>query len=179
MDQASENDHVVYRCARVETAFGWVGLVASDKGLVALEFPLQSRDDITRRLLEVFPGKVEFDDEAFPGLSEELKRYFVGEPVQFSAELDEKLGTPFQRKAWAVVRSIPHGQTMSYGDVARKMGHPGAARAVGSAMRANPVPIVVPCHRVIGSDGKLTGFGGGLDLKRRLLRLEGASVAPS
>ncbi|MGQ9674775.1 MAG: methylated-DNA--[protein]-cysteine S-methyltransferase [Chloroflexota bacterium] len=179
MDQAKKDTGAAYKLARVETAFGWVGLVASERGLVALEFPLPTRDEVTERLLEVFSDNLEVDDNAFPELSESLTRYFAGEQVEFNAAVDERLGTPFQRKAWDSVRSIPYGQTMSYGEVARRMGRPGAARAVGSAMRANPVPIVIPCHRVIGSSGTLTGFGGGLDLKRRLLRLEGADRTPN
>ncbi len=82
-------------------------------------------------------------------------------------------GTPFQRETWRQLLAIPYGETISYGELARRMGKPGASRAVGAANGANPIPIVIPCHRVIGSNGDLTGFGGGLETKRRLLLLEG------
>ena len=171
-------DQEIYKCARVETAFGWVGVVGSSRGLAAIEFPAPSADEVTSRLIEAFSGNVEVDDQAFPELAEDLRRYFAGEPVQFRGVLDDTLGTPFQRPVWRHVSSIPYGKTVCYGEVARQIGRPSAARAVGAAMRANPVPLVVPCHRVIGSDGKLVGFGGGLDLKRRLLQLEGAEPHP-
>lgn len=164
-----------YKCARVETAFGWVGVIGSSRGLVAIEFPARSADEVAARALEGFSGNIEVDDQAFPELAGDLRRYFAGEPVEFGYALDDRVGTPFQRLVWDCVRSIPYGKTMSYGAVARKIGRPGAARAVGSAMRANPVPLVVPCHRVVGSDGNLVGFGGGLELKRRLLQLEGGT----
>ncbi len=99
-------------------------------------------------------------------------RYFTGEPVRFRVRLDLRVGTPFQRKVWRVLRTIPHGQTRSYGWVAQRIGAPRAVRAVGAACGANPVPVIVPCHRVIASDGALGGFSGGLARKRALLRLE-------
>ena len=81
-------------------------------------------------------------------------------------------GTPFQRMVWSALTTIPYGETVSYGELARRLGRPAATRAVGAANGRNPIPIVIPCHRVIGSDGSLTGFGGGLAIKRRLLDLE-------
>ena len=85
-------------------------------------------------------------------------------------------GTPFQLAAWRELRRIPYGATITYGEQARRMGRPGAARAAGGANRENPIAIIIPCHRVIGADGRLTGFGGGLGIKRRLLELEGAAA---
>lgn len=166
----------VNKCTVVETDFGWVGVAGSDDGLAALEFPLPDRESALTRLLESFSGNIVIDEQAFVDLTEELKRYFAGQPVSFSGALDQSLGTPFQRRVWNMVRSIPYGTTMSYSEVARRVGSPRAFRAVGSAMRDNPVPIVVPCHRVIGADGTLRGFGGGLELKRQLLRLEGVET---
>jgi methylated-DNA-[protein]-cysteine S-methyltransferase len=107
-------------------------------------------------------------------LARQLKMYFAGKPVRFQFRLNSAAGTPFQRKVWRALQSIPRGQTRSYAWIARKIGNPGAARAVGTACGANPVPILVPCHRAIASDGSLGGFGGGLAMKKRLLRLEGA-----
>jgi methylated-DNA-[protein]-cysteine S-methyltransferase len=111
----------------------------------------------------------------FAGAVTQLEQYFAGERDEFELVLDPA-GTPFQVAAWMALRTIPFGRTASYGEQARRMGRPSAARAVGAANRSNPIAVVVPCHRVIGSDGSLTGFGGGLWRKRQLLRHE-ATVA--
>jgi O-6-methylguanine DNA methyltransferase len=103
---------------------------------------------------------------------DELRRYFAGERVQFSCALDLH-GTPFQLAVWRELCRIPYGETRSYGEIACAIGKPNAARAVGAANGANPVAIIVPCHRVIGSNGALTGYGGGLPTKFWLLSLEG------
>lgn len=115
------------------------------------------------------------DDRPFETARRQLGAYFTGEAILFDLPLAPQ-GTPFQRAVWHALAAIPHGETRSYGDVARTLGRPGAARAVGAANARNPLPIVLPCHRVIGAGGSLTGFGGGLDVKRYLLGLEG--VAP-
>ncbi len=104
----------------------------------------------------------------------ELRRYFSGESLQFSCQLDLQ-GTPFQLMVWQELTRIPYGETRSYSDIAQIIGHPKAVRAVGAANGANPVAVIVPCHRVIGSNGSLTGYGGGLPTKAWLLSLEGSS----
>jgi len=101
----------------------------------------------------------------------QLQSYFAGELKQFDVSLALD-GTEFQKKVWNALRTIPYGATISYGELAKKIGEPKSARAVGLANGQNPTPIIVPCHRVIGSDGSLTGFGGGIENKRRLLELE-------
>ena len=106
----------------------------------------------------------------------ELREYFSGRRRRFTVKLDLD-GTEFQREAWGAMRRIPFGSTISYGDQARSIGKPKAFRAVGSANGKNPVPIIVPCHRVLASDGSLGGYSLGLPMKRRLLALEGVSVA--
>jgi len=106
---------------------------------------------------------------------DELQRYFAGERVQFSCPLDLH-GTAFQIMVWKELTRIPYGETRSYGEIARAIGRPAAVRAVGAANGANPVAIIVPCHRVIGSNGNLTGYGGGLHTKAWLLSLEGLQV---
>jgi O-6-methylguanine DNA methyltransferase len=106
---------------------------------------------------------------------DELQRYFAGERVQFSCPLDLH-GTAFQIRVWEELTRIPYGETRSYGEIARTIGRPAAVRAVGAANGANPVAIIVPCHRVIGSNGNLTGYGGGLPTKAWLLSLEGLQV---
>jgi len=112
----------------------------------------------------------------FTGFSA-IKAYFDGESVEFDFAISPK-GTEFQMDVWNALRAIPYGQTASYGDIARVIGNPKAVRAVGAANRANHLPIIIPCHRVIGTDGSLTGFGGGLDTKKILLRLEGVEIKP-
>jgi len=160
------------------TAWGWVGIARSPEGLLALTLPEPTQERALRPLLERW-GKAQLDDDPrLDGLKKELQQYFDGQPVLFDERLDLRGATAFQRRVWLVVRDIPCGETRSYGQVARQAGSPGAARAVGRAMAANPLPIVVPCHRVIGSGGSLRGFGGGLDLKRRLLEMEGALRRP-
>jgi methylated-DNA-[protein]-cysteine S-methyltransferase len=101
----------------------------------------------------------------------QLREYFDGRRTSFHLPLDPE-GTAFQRRVWRALEHIPYGTTISYGELARRIGNPAASRAVGAANGRNPIPIVIPCHRVIGADGKLTGFGGGLPLKEALLALE-------
>jgi methylated-DNA-[protein]-cysteine S-methyltransferase len=108
---------------------------------------------------------------ALDAAAAQLREYLAGERTDFDLPL-RPLGNEFEQAVWAELRRIPYGETTSYGEIARRIGHPGGARAVGRANGRNPIAIVVPCHRVIGSDGSLTGYGGGLDLKRALLTLE-------
>jgi methylated-DNA-[protein]-cysteine S-methyltransferase len=111
------------------------------------------------------------DDNAFGHAVEQLGRYFAGDLREFDLPLD-LVGTPFQRRVWEALTTIPYGETRSYGEIARQIGSPGASRAVGLANGHNPISIIVPCHRVIGANGNLTGYGGGLDRKRTLLGME-------
>ncbi len=106
-------------------------------------------------------------------LKRQLQQYAAGQLVRWKVPVDLSSGTEFQRKVWRALRTIPRGETRSYGWVAQKVGKPKASRAVGAACGANPVPVIVPCHRVIAGDGSIGGFGGGLPMKRRLLRSEG------
>jgi len=101
----------------------------------------------------------------------QLRAYFAGELEDFNLPLAPQ-GTPFQQRVWKLLCDIPYGKTISYGELARRSGNPKASRAVGLANGSNPIPIIIPCHRVIGSDGKLTGYGGGLPIKEKLLALE-------
>ena len=109
--------------------------------------------------------------DAFADVVTQLDAYFAGELTTFEVDLHLG-GTQFQRRVWAALQTIPYGETRSYGDIARQIGSPTASRAVGMANGRNPISIIVPCHRVIGSAGQLTGYGGGIDRKRRLLELE-------
>ena len=116
------------------------------------------------------------DDAAFPDAVEQLEQYFRGERTEFDLELD-LVGTTFQRRVWSALLTIPYGETRSYGQIAAQLGAPNASRAVGLANGHNPVGIVVPCHRVIGANGSLTGYGGGLERKRALLDMERQKVS--
>ena len=111
-------------------------------------------------------------------VTEQIERYFCGTLERFDLPLD-LVGTDFQLKVWRALCRIPYGETRSYGQIAKSLGQPGAARAVGLANNQNPVPIIVPCHRVIGADGSLTGYGGGLPRKRKLLDLEARFARPA
>lgn len=159
----------------VQTAYGWVGVAWSKKGLVALTLPQRDEAEALGQLPEVLVIHPQAADGLeIEALADKLCRYFDGQPVTFDEPLDPSIGTDFQRRVWAITRVIPRGQVRTYGEIAQEAGSPGAARAVGQAMARNPWPIIVPCHRVVGSDGSLTGFGGGLDMKRKMLVMEGA-----
>lgn len=159
------------------TAWGWVGAAASSVGLLGITLPRESKEEALASLQESWPQAQEGRGFCLAALHNELQRYFDGQAVDLSGVvLDVHGATDFQIRVWAEVRAIPRGQVRSYAWVARRAGSSRAARAVGRAMAANPFPIVVPCHRVVGKDCQLTGFAAGLDMKRRLLEMEGAPV---
>jgi methylated-DNA-[protein]-cysteine S-methyltransferase len=150
---------------------GTLTLVATDDGLSAVLW----EDERAGRV----PLPLAAEDRRHPMLVEaerQLREYFAGERTQFTLPLDV-VGTPFQRQVWEALRSIPYGETRSYAQVAVQIGRPRAVRAVGAANGRNPLSIVAPCHRVIGADGQLTGFAGGLAVKARLLAFERARAA--
>ena len=154
----------------VESPVGRLTLVASDEGLHALLF---SRDERhcrkALRHMDEAPGHA-----VLAGATDQLSEYFAGRRKVFDVPLALE-GTPFQERVWEQLTRIPYGATRNYGEIAAKLGGAGKARAVGAANGRNPVAIIVPCHRVIGKDGSLTGFGGGLDSKTFLLELEARS----
>ena len=157
-----------------KTTLGWVGAVASERGLKQLTLPEPTRDGAADA---IFPAQAEgiHDPAAFQGLRDRLERYFCGEEVDLREQpLDLRDAPPFFAVAWEACRRIPPGETRSYAWLAAEAGRPGAPRAAGQAMARNKFPLLVPCHRVVRSDGSLGGFGGsiGLPLKRRLLALE-------
>lgn len=155
------------RRREMDTPIGTLILVASEQGLTNILFdgetpgaaglPVDLPSDATDPNLEAAEAQ--------------LREYFEGDRTEFDLTLDLR-GTDFQREAWLALADVPYGTTTSYGAQAAAVGRPGAARAIGSANGQNPIPIVLPCHRIIGADGSLTGFGGGLDVKQRLLDLE-------
>jgi methylated-DNA-[protein]-cysteine S-methyltransferase len=115
------------------------------------------------------------DESAFESPLRQLKEYFAGRRQEFELDIAPR-GTPFQKEVWKELRKIPYGKTASYQAIAERLGRPKACRAVGMANGRNPLPIIIPCHRIIGKDGSLTGFGGGLTVKQRLLDLERSSI---
>jgi len=150
----------------IASPVGDLTLVASDQGLVAILWENDSSDRVKL-------GAVE-EDAGHPVLEateDQLREYFAGTRTRFDLPLDFR-GTDFQKSVWAELLAIPFGETRSYGEIAMKLGRPTASRAVGAANGRNPISIVAPCHRVIGSTGKLTGFAGGLAAKEYLLGLE-------
>src|SRR3954451_12409631 len=142
----------------IDSPVGDLTLVSDGTALTALHFG---------RTAEPTPG----EDDVVVAAREQLEAYFAGDRTTFDVPLRLD-GTAFQRAVWAALREIPYAETIDYGELARRVGKPGAARAVGLANGRNPVAIVVPCHRVIGASGTLTGYGGGLERKRALLELE-------
>jgi methylated-DNA-[protein]-cysteine S-methyltransferase len=149
------------RYSYVQSPLGGLLVTRDDDGLTGLclptgRYPQRVRDEWQR------------DDDAFDDVRHELGEYFAGALQDFTVPLSPR-GSAFQKQVWRALAEIPYGETTSYGKVAVSIGHPDGARAVGVANGQNPIPIIVPCHRVIGADGSLTGYGGGLDAKRWLL----------
>jgi methylated-DNA-[protein]-cysteine S-methyltransferase len=153
---------IVY--SRIETSIGPLLLSAHDAGLRSISF------ENGRRPPRPDPSWQK-DDGRFRETVRQLRAYFAGKLQKFDLPLAPE-GTLFQLKVWKELCEIPYGETISYGELARRIGNPNASRAVGLANGANPIPIIIPCHRVIGSNGKLTGYGGGLPIKEKLLGLE-------
>ncbi|MBO1331160.1 methylated-DNA--[protein]-cysteine S-methyltransferase [Streptomyces sp. VRA16 Mangrove soil] len=148
----------------IDSPYGPLTLVATDGVLSGLYMTGQRH----RPAEETFGAR---DERPFGAVIDQLNTYFQGELTEFDLPLDLH-GTPFQRSVWAQLRRIPYGETRTYGELAEALGKPNASRAVGLANGKNPVGVIVPCHRVIGAGGDLTGYGGGLDRKRRLLDFE-------
>jgi methylated-DNA-[protein]-cysteine S-methyltransferase len=148
----------------IDSPYGPLTLVADNGVLCGLYMTAQRH----RPPEESFGAR---EDTLFHETEEQLEAYFAGELKEFTIELSLH-GTPFQRSVWDQLRKIPYGETCSYGDLADALGNPSASRAVGLANGKNPIGIIVPCHRVVGANGSLTGYGGGLDRKRRLLDFE-------
>ncbi len=169
---AADDDEPELEKTTLDTPIGRLTLIASSKGLTHILFDGQDPSDVG--LVEPVPTVV--DNPILTAAALQLGEYFSGRRHQFDLPLDPR-GTEFQVDAWTALASIPYGETVSYADQAKAIGRPTAVRAVGSANGRNPLPIVLPCHRVVGSDGSLTGYAGGIDLKRRLLDHERAQQA--
>ncbi len=168
----TEAPRLVVDYARLATPCGLLHLFASERGLLSIALPNEPREQAEQRLQRAL-GPVRFREDAqvLELALEQLAEYVAGRRRSFTVPLDVQ-GTPFQRCVWETVAAIPYGETRSYSAVAQALGQPSAVRAVGAANGANPLPIIIPCHRVIGADGTLVGYGGGLDVKRWLLAHE-------
>jgi methylated-DNA-[protein]-cysteine S-methyltransferase len=171
MPRPTERSPIQYFSKTIDSPVGPLKLVASDRGLAVLVW----EDEKEHRV----PQLVAEPSDDHPVLAEaerQLAEYFAGTRTSFTVRLDFA-GTEFQREVWQALLTIPYGETRSYGQIARQIGKPDAVRAVGAANGRNPISIIAPCHRVIGSTGKLTGFGGGLPAKAQLLAHEGGALA--
>jgi methylated-DNA-[protein]-cysteine S-methyltransferase len=161
------------RRRELATPIGVLTLIASDRGLTRVLFENEDRADARLRTeIPVADG----DDQTLAAAAGQMEEYFAGTRRRFDLPLDLG-GTDFQRQAWLALADVPYGETATYGEQADRIGRPGAFRAVGAANGRNPVPVVLPCHRIIGADGSLTGFGGGLEVKQRLLDHERSQQA--
>ena len=155
-----------YYC-RSETPIGQLLLIGENGLLEKIYFPKAA----DRAVIE---DSWQLNEEPFAEVLNQLKEYFAGRLQEFHVKMHLQ-GTDFQVRVWKELQQIPYGHTASYGEIAKRIDNPKACRAVGGANGKNPIPIIIPCHRIIGSDGSLTGFGGGLDLKKNLLKREMAS----
>jgi methylated-DNA-[protein]-cysteine S-methyltransferase len=157
-----------FSCFEIE--LGWVAIICSEAGLVRMNFPVSDERSAIDAISQDM--EVERNEDAFAEIKNALKDYFNGKSVDFNFPLDLSNYTSFQRDVWEAAKKIPFGQLRSYGWLAAEIHRPRASRAVGQALGDNPLPIIIPCHRVVRSDGSLGGFSGGLDWKKRLIRLE-------
>ena len=156
----------------MDSSIGRLVIASTNRGLIRIMLPRENNSDSLARLQEAYPGQSIIEDsDKNRDAVKQLREYFEGTRTLFSLPLELR-GTEFQKSVWRTVARVPYGQTKSYGDIAREIRKPKACRAVGAANGANPIPIVIPCHRIIGSDGSMTGFGGGIPLKEKLLRME-------
>ncbi|MGA7672590.1 MAG: methylated-DNA--[protein]-cysteine S-methyltransferase [Nitrolancea sp.] len=184
-ENGREPEHICVGC--YVSPLGDVWIAASDQGVRVMTVPASTREDCLREVERTASGEISLDEggRVVERAIAELRAYFAGELRQFSVPLDLR-GTPFQQRVWRAVFDVPCGEVTTYREIALRIDAPNAYRAVGAANGANPAAIIVPCHRIVGSDGKLHGYGGGLHQKRALLDMEAgrqtfqnAEVSPS
>lgn len=161
----------------IRVCLGWMSIIRGPEGILRVSLPMPSREDAMSEVGLTEQGLTQ-DISHSSDLVRRLQRYFEGEIVQFPDALDYAGTTAFQQDVWECIRTIPYGETRSYRWIAQQMKRTRAYRAVGQAVGRNPLPILVPCHRVIRSDGSLGGFGGGIELKQQLLTLEEEANPP-
>jgi methylated-DNA-[protein]-cysteine S-methyltransferase len=159
-----------------QSPLGLILIASSESGVCAVNLPAKTKNSFFDWLRKNFPG-YELEESASKNeqIMGELAQYFRGRPVRFRSKLDPR-GTEFQRQVWSELRTIPYGSVITYKELAKRVGRPEGYQAVGRANAANPLPIVIPCHRVVGSEGDLVGYGAGIQTKEYLLRLEGTLI---
>ncbi|MBU0700903.1 methylated-DNA--[protein]-cysteine S-methyltransferase [bacterium] len=164
----------IYRYVYFNTTLGWMGIASSDQGIRAIVLPQKERKMVTRELRKQLPPNANmlFDFYYFSEISEAFKHYFRKRSVIFDFPLDINRGNVFERKVWDATCSVPHGEIRTYKWVAQEIGYPEAARPVASALRYNPLPIIIPCHRVVTSEYSREGYSRGFEWKRKLLEIE-------
>jgi methylated-DNA-[protein]-cysteine S-methyltransferase len=174
-DRTLENAATPIYYAAIDSPVGRVLVAVSTAGVARLAF---GRNDsaFVRQLRQQLHAEVERSSTRLGAILEQLDAYFAGKRRSFAVPIDAQLMTPFQQRVLDAAQKIPAGQSASYGDIARAIGQPKASRAVGQALGHNPIPIIIPCHRVVASDGGLGGYTGGLAIKRKLLALEGRRI---
>ena len=165
---------VELRYITFNTNMGWIGVLGSAKGLLRTTLPQRSAQE-AHQLLGDSVNYATWSPRRFEGLMERFRAYFSGHKAAFPDRLDLSGATSFQREVWEITRLIPYGETRSYTWVAEQIKKPKAMRAVGQALARNPLPVIVPCHRVLNADGKLGGYSGGVEMKRQLLFLEASA----
>ena len=173
---AEEAGRVDVALGTVDSPIGQLFVAVTPRGLVCVAFEGEDRESLVRRFASALSPRVLAAVRATDDVHRQLDEYFAGARPRFELRLDRRLMTPFSREVLDATARVPFGHLATYGSVAARIGHPKAARAVGAALGSNPIPIVVPCHRVVGASGALTGYAGGLDRKAFLLRLEGDPV---
>jgi methylated-DNA-[protein]-cysteine S-methyltransferase len=165
--------------APIDSPFGTLHAATTERGLVRLAFPEETLEALLERLERKLSPRVVASPGSLDRVQRELDEYFAGRRRSFDLDLDWALITPFARRVLKMTAAIPYGGYLSYAEVAAEAGSPRGARAAGNALGSNPIPIVIPCHRVLHSGGGIGGYGGGLDRKRYLLELEQGALAPS
>jgi methylated-DNA-[protein]-cysteine S-methyltransferase len=164
---------VMIECAVFKTSFGWAGVASSERGISGIVLPKTSKKAAERELKGAGTQRNRSACRSVTGRAMKLlRRYFSGERVSFDVPLDMRYYTSFQQAVWKAASGIPYGETRSYAWIAKRIKNPGAVRAVGQALGANPVPVLIPCHRVISSSGSRGGYSGGIGMKKKLLELE-------
>ena len=171
---AAGRDLLDVAVAPVDSPIGELFVAVTPRGLACVAFEDEDRDEVVARLARELSPRILEHPAAADEVRRELDEYFRGERTRFELTLDRRLIHGIARDVLTATARVPFGRTTTYGELAVKIGHPKAARAVGNALGSNPIPIVVPCHRVLRTGGALGGYAGGLDRKERLLRLEGA-----
>jgi len=163
----------MFKYSIFETTLGYMGAVSSPNGLHMLILPKRSENEIKQELEEHYTEDLIRDEAGLKIVIKKIKDYISGKKVRLNFTLDVGGATPFEIRVWDTVNGIPYGEVRSYDWVAKQVGAPKKVRAVGQALKRNRLPVIIPCHRVINKSGDLGGFSGGVDLKRKLLKIEG------